>query len=175
MELFNGHGWRITLDDFLLPEGEKISLPQAHRCDSVHILALPTEETVLLLREFRPTEGQHVWMLPSGRMDKADESEPLAAAQRELREETGFRANDITHYFTTRHSVMLVSNNHVFLARDLIRDPLPMEAHERIETLELPIGEAIDKVFEGPFIHATSGAALLKYQYEKMRLSEAKK
>ncbi|GAB3461243.1 NUDIX hydrolase [Streptomonospora sediminis] len=58
---------------------------------SVVALALDEQDRVLLLSQYRHPVGHRLWELPAGVRDEEGEP-PLATAQRELREEAGFRA-----------------------------------------------------------------------------------
>jgi 8-oxo-dGTP pyrophosphatase MutT (NUDIX family) len=60
--------------------------------DWVHVVALtPDGDRLVLVRQFRPGLGEAALELPGGIME-AEETDPLAAARREFREETGFEA-----------------------------------------------------------------------------------
>ncbi|UPA22059.1 NUDIX hydrolase [Candidatus Peribacteria bacterium] len=163
-ELFNQYGWRLTLDTASLPDGRTKQSVRVHRCDSVHILAFPKPGHILLLKEYRPFYQEYIWMLPSGKVDK--ETDVLTAAGRELQEETGFAANIMTPYGQIYTSDSIVITNNIFLASDLYKSPLPQDDDELIEVFELPIKEAIDRVFSSPRIHSPSVVALLKYARE---------
>lgn len=161
--VFDGYGIRIAVEHASLPDGREKTVARIHRCDAVTILAFPTPRTVLLLREYRPFFGAYVWMLPSGKVDK--ETDILAAAQRELREETGFRAADLRPYFSSSFSEQFAFRNHVFLARDLAPDPLPQDAAEMIEVHEVPVEDAAENTLRDP-MHPLSALALLRYLRE---------
>lgn len=161
-DLFDGHGWRITLETVDLLNGGTKEYARVHRNDSVHLLVVPAPGKVLLLREYRPVLKQWRWMIPAGKMDKGNET-PLEAARRELREETGFRAGDLQPYCVCRPSENVVQQNHVFLAKDLTPDPLPQEHYETIEVHELSLDDAIDRVLAQDPLHTLSGFVLLHY------------
>jgi len=164
-ELFNQFGWRLTLEEAPLPDGkQKKKVVRVHRCDSVHILAFPTPSTILLLREFRPFYKTYIWMLPSGRVDKEHDIE--AAAQRELQEETGFSAKSLERYCSTKHSESMDFTNHIFVAKDLVSDPLEKDEDELMEVHEMSLEEAIEKVLGSAVVHTTSAYALLRYTRE---------
>ncbi|MDD5623271.1 MAG: NUDIX hydrolase [Candidatus Peribacteraceae bacterium] len=163
-ELFSGHGWRVTLDEAALPDGRMKKAARVHSADTVVILPLVQPDRVVILREFRPFWGCYVWMLPSGKADK--ETDILAAAQRELREETGMRAGKITPYGTCYYRDTIAYTCHFFLAEDLVADPLPRDATELMEVHTLPIDEAIQRVVTGERSHAASGNLLLRYARE---------
>lgn len=59
--------------------------------DWVHVVALTPEDRLVLVRQFRPGAGAAVLELPGGIMEQ-DETDPVAAARREFREETGYDA-----------------------------------------------------------------------------------
>lgn len=160
-ELFNDHGWRVVLASATLPDGRVKRVARVGRADSVHILAFPTDDTILILREYRPYYGTYIWMLPSGRADK--ENDIVAAAQRELQEETGFRADELTPYCTTNHSESLMTTNHLFIARKLVPSVLPQDNDELIEVHTLGLEEALENVLSSPKVHTASAYGLLRY------------
>lgn len=165
-ELYNGYGWRITLDSAALPDGRVKKAARVHRADGAHIIALPSENTVLLLREYRPFYGDFIWMLPSGHIDK--EQNPEVGAQRELQEETGFKAGSLTYLWTTRSSEGIDYASHIFLARDLVLAPLPQDEDEVIEVHELLVDEALERVLGSKEVHTASAYALLRYIKERV-------
>ncbi len=58
---------------------------------SAVVMAVDERKRVLLVRQFRLPAAAYLWELPAGRLDPGEN--PLAAAKRELKEETGFRAS----------------------------------------------------------------------------------
>jgi len=59
--------------------------------DWVNVVAVTVREEVVLVRQFRHGTRKTTLEIPGGAVDPADRS-PLAAAKRELREETGYAA-----------------------------------------------------------------------------------
>lgn len=163
-ELFRGHGWRIVLESASRPNGKVKEVARVERVDSVHILAFPSDGKVLMLREFRPYYGTYIWMLPSGRADKENDME--AAAQRELREETGFQAGELTYFCNTNHSESILMTNHLFLAKNLTPAPLPQDDFELMEVHTLTVQDALDKVLASEKVHTASAFGLLRYLRE---------
>src|SRR3989338_62053 len=62
---------------------------------AVMIIAMQDDETFLLIREYAAAIGNYFLGFPKGAMDAGEE--PLQAANRELMEETGFGAHELTH------------------------------------------------------------------------------
>ncbi len=163
-ELYAGYGWVIARENALLPDGRVKTVARGHLCDTVHVLAFPSDNSVLLLREYRPFWKDFIWMIPSGKVDK--ETDLDAAAQRELREETGYRAGKIQRYCACKHTERVDFSCQIYLARELTRDPLPQDATEFIEVHELCLTEAIENVLGSSTIHTVSAFALLRYARE---------
>ena len=92
----------------------------------------------------------------------------MEAAKRELREETGFRAKDIVHYCSAKHSETFGSVNHFYTANDLVHDPLPQDDDELIEVHELSLHESLDRVLNcGPNVRIPSAFLLMRYMHDK--------
>ncbi|MSR86923.1 NUDIX hydrolase [Candidatus Peribacteria bacterium] len=163
-ELYSDGKWKIVRETASLPDGRTKTTERGYHFDTCHILAFPTPKTVLVLREFRAFNKTWVWMIPSGKIDK--ENDPLAAAQRELQEETGFRAKSMKHWCSMVHSETYVPVSHFFIASDLLRDPLPQDEDEMIEVHELGLEEAIKRILESPSPRMSSAFALLRYVRE---------
>src|SRR3989344_2798114 len=115
--LYEDRLWKIIKEEGHLPDGRVKVQPRVHAHDSVDIIAFIQPGKILLLREFRAFYGKWLWMLPSGKVDK--EKDLAVAAQRELQEETGFRAKVLKPYFSLQNSENVVLVNHVYLAEDL--------------------------------------------------------
>lgn len=166
--LFEGNGWSASRENAQLPDGRVTTADIIHRPNTVHIIAISKPGHVLLLREFRAFYGEYVWMIPSGKADK--EQDMYAAAQRELREETGYEARQLDLVSTMNQSETLDYSLHVFLARDLFKNPLPQDLTELIEVHELPIEEALEKVLASSKTHLISSYALLRYMRDSSLL-----
>ena len=86
--------WLITV------RSDKVRLPDDHYAErtvvthpgAVAILALDDAQRVLMIRQYRHPVGRLLWEIPAGLCDTDGES-PLQTAQRELLEETGYRAS----------------------------------------------------------------------------------
>ncbi len=99
--IFRGPVFTITLDEVIEPSGVRARRDTVRHQGSIVVLVVDDARKpprVLLLRQYRYPADQSLWELPAGRIDRG-ESE-LAAAKRELIEETGFRARHWKHLFT---------------------------------------------------------------------------
>lgn len=166
-ELFSGHGWRIMLETAKLPDGRVAKKTRAHFSDVVHIFAFNAKGELLVLREYRPFYQNYIWMLPSGLADK--ETDIPKAAQRELQEETGFKAHKLVFLWTGNIGEKFAQTNHFFLAKNLKTAPLPQDPEELIEVHAMPIAKALEKVLSSPVVHMPSAYGLLRYLHEKSK------
>src|SRR5438309_7558835 len=114
---------------------------------SVVILAVdesknPNDPEIIFERQYRHAAGQFLIELPAGRVDH--EEATLAAAKRELIEETGYRAKRwtlLTKYFASPG--FLGEWMQIYLARDIREGASTPEPDENIEVFRLPLSEAL--------------------------------
>lgn len=101
---------------------------------SVIIAAMPDAETVLLVREYACGVHRYELGLPKGRMDAGET--PEQAANRELKEETGFGARrlHLLRSLTLSPSYMEFAT-HLVLAEDLYPERLPGDEPEEIDVV----------------------------------------
>jgi ADP-ribose pyrophosphatase len=133
----------------------------AHQGSAV-VLPVDAEGRVLLVSQFRlPVQGK-IWELAAGRIDQGEK--PLAAAKRELLEETGLRARNWKRLATMYPTPGYVSElMHLYLATDLTQgDAQPME-DERIETRWFSRAELEKRIDKGRLPDGKTLAGLLLY------------
>jgi len=114
---------------------------------SVVILAVDDSKNkkdpdIILERQYRHAAGQFLIELPAGRVEPGET--PLAAAKREMIEETGYRAKRwtlLTKYFASPG--FLGEWMQIYLARDIREGVSTPEPDERIEVFRMPLSEAL--------------------------------
>ncbi len=102
----------------------------------------PSDPIVILERQYRHAAGQFLLELPAGRIEPGEA--PLAAAKREMIEETGYRAKRwtfLTKYFASPG--FLGEYMQIYLARDIRVGIAQPEADEHIEIIRLPLSKAL--------------------------------
>jgi 8-oxo-dGTP pyrophosphatase MutT (NUDIX family) len=149
-------------DAWRLPDGREIVYPVLVVGVAVGIIPFIDAEHVLLVRQFRHLQRAFSWEVPGGGALPGED--PLVAAQRELREEGGYRAERFT--FLTR---FFPSNAYVdevgycYAAYGLTLDPLPSDDDEFLERQVVPLSEAIRMALDGDITESFSKIALLHY------------
>jgi ADP-ribose pyrophosphatase len=120
---------------------------------SVVILAVDDSKSkkdplIVIERQYRHAAGQYLYEVPAGKVD--DGEERLAAAKRELIEETGFRAKKwtkLTRYFASPG--FLGEWMQVFLAEGLTPGEAQPEPDERLQIYLVPLTEVLRLIDAG--------------------------
>jgi 8-oxo-dGTP pyrophosphatase MutT (NUDIX family) len=89
---FHGQVWDIRTELVDLGDGQQVERDLVAHPGAVGVIAVDDDQQVLLVQQYRHPVSSLLWEPPAGLLDIAGE-EPLAAAQRELIEEAGYRAS----------------------------------------------------------------------------------
>ena len=147
-------------DVWRLPTGHERAYPLLQVGLTVGVVPFVDADHVLLIRQFRHLPREDSWELPGG--GGLPGESPEAAAQRELREEGGYRAGRLT--FLTRFwpsSAYLDEVAHCFVGEDLVADPLPSDDDEFFERRIVPFREAVAMALDDHITESVSKMALL--------------
>jgi ADP-ribose pyrophosphatase len=150
---FKGRVFNVYTDTIEEPDGHRHIKDVVRHNGSVVMLAVdertnPADPDVILERQYRHAAGQYLIELPAGSRDAGEA--PLAAAKRELIEETGYRAKKWTmllRYFASPG--FLGEWMQIYLARDIREGVATPELDEHIEILRMPLSQAMKMVAEG--------------------------
>ena len=171
----NGERWRtlgekylyespwcsFRLDEVRLPDGAQIEYGVLESAGFAAVVPMTEQGGVVLVRQWRQPVGGFTLELPGGGVDKG--KSPREAARRELLEETGYRAEDLSHLVSVHTSPGRSTEAcHLFRCRAVrtLSGPRP-EPTEFVSAVELPLAEAIAKVYSGEITAATSVLGLL--------------
>lgn len=124
------------------------------------IVAIDEDGCVTLVRQLREPARKQLLELPAGTLE--DGEEPLASAQRELREETGLHGghwDKLGAFFTTPG--FCNERMHVFVAEDVKRGESDLEDDEDVELVRWPVREIAQRI--GELEDAKTIAGLLLY------------
>lgn len=168
--------WQVLTDTPLVSQRwlevreQRVRLANGHEIDRFHlvhgphwagVLCLTEDWQVVLVRQYRHGFGGSSLELPAGVIEPTEA--PEAAARRELREESGFEAPEISPLLLiapepSRNS----ARAHFFFAAGARRvAALALDQSEEIEVLLVPASELLELIDQGHIVHAAHIAAIL--------------
>ncbi|MEM9016482.1 MAG: NUDIX hydrolase [Verrucomicrobiota bacterium] len=162
-EVYRNHWIEVTESDVTNPSGgEGIYGVVHYRNRAIGIVPIDKEGNTWLVGQYRYTLNSYEWEIPEGGCPEGEN--PLEAAQRELREETGLTAN---HWEIILDNIALsnsVSDERatIFVARELSEGEADPEETEKLSLRKLPLSEAIELAKKGAITDSVSVIALLK-------------
>ena len=132
--------------------------------DWVNVIPVTEEGNLVLVRQYRHGTEATTVEIPGGAMDPGDES-PLAAARRELLEETGHAAAEWSDLGWVHPNPAIQSNRcWTFLARGSRRVAAPrLDPGEDIEIFEAAPDEVKAMLKDGRITHSLVVAAFARY------------
>ena len=164
------------LDSKIVFRGEKLTLrvdtlkmgdrPPANKEIIAHpgsaaMIPITERGTVLLVKQWRAAQNCYTLELPSG--TREGDEPPEVTADRELREETGYRATNFIHiggfYPVSGYSEEYC---HAYVATDLEFDPLPQDKLEDIMVVETNVDDLRRMCMNGEIDDALTIAAVTR-------------
>lgn len=149
--VYRGPVFSVTTDHVIEPGGIKVRRDLIHHSGSIVILAIDDSgdtPRILLERQYRHAAQDFLWELPAGRIDPGEEE--LAAAKRELIEETGYRASHWRRILKFYASPGFIAETMaVYLAKGLQRGKAEPEEDEVIRIRMVPLPAAVAMILRG--------------------------
>jgi ADP-ribose pyrophosphatase len=150
---YKGKVFNVFSDTLEEPDGHRHIKDVIRHNGSVVMLAVdertnPADPDIILERQYRHAAGQYLIELPAG--SRNPNEPPLAAAKRELIEETGYRAKKWTvllKYFASPG--FLGEWMQIYLARDIREGIATPELDEQIEIIRMPLSQIMKLIAEG--------------------------
>lgn len=130
-------------------------------------VALTDDDRIILVRQYRYACKRPVLEVPAGKIDRG-EKDPEATMIRELKEETGFTASEVTYLGKINPSVGYSEEViHLYLMTGLSSGTQELDEDEALEIITLPFEEAWQMAGEGRFEDAKTVAAIFMAGYHR--------
>lgn len=167
--IYKGREVGLRLDKIVLPGGRKTTREVVEHVDCVAIVALDSEDNVLLVRQFRHPAGRVLLEIPAGGIDPGEE--PSDSAIRELEEETSYHAQKLERLGGFYSSPGFCTEYlHLFLATELEECRRSADEDEITEVVAIPLREIPSLIASGEICDAKSIAGLLRILLRKSSL-----
>jgi ADP-ribose pyrophosphatase len=165
--VYQGPLFRVTKDKIIEPSGKESLRDVVRHNGSVVILAVDTSKGkkdpwIVIERQYRHAANRYLWELPAGTLDPGED--PLAGAQRELEEETGYRAKKwkpLVEYFASPG--FLGESMKVFVAQGLVPGEARPEEDEVIDFRLVKLSEVLKLIRDGGIMDGKTLSCVLLY------------
>ena len=171
--VYQGPLFRVMHDKLIEPGGKPSERDVIRHHGSVVILAIDSSKSkknpyIVMERQYRHAANQFLWELPAGKLDPGEA--PLAGAQRELAEETGYAARKwklLVEYFASPG--ILGEAMKVFAAEGLIAGDAHPEDDEEIELRLVKLSEILKMIKKGAILDGKTLVSVLLYARNQRR------
>jgi len=126
----------------------------------VGVVPFVDRDRILLVRQYRYVQKDTRWEIPTGGVKEGESLED--AAQRELQEEAGYQAEQLTwisSYYTSKS--MCEETAHLYIGEGLSPAQRPADETEFIEVGALPFADALRMVLDCEIMDSMSVIAIL--------------
>ncbi len=150
---FKGKIFSVYTEEVQEPDGVHATRDVVRHNGSIVVLAVdeetnPRDPLIVIEQQFRQAAGQYLLELPAGRVEPGEKT--LAAAKRELIEETGFRAGKWTRLVKYFASPGFVAEwMEIYLATGIVAGRAEPEEDEIIEVRLVPLSQMVELCLAG--------------------------
>ena len=161
-EIFDGHILHVYKDTVELPNGKEASRELIRHIGAVAVVPLTDDGNVIVERQFRYPLGQVITEIPAGKLDSFDEDR-LEAIKRELREETGYVADEWME-LGDYHPAAAYTDERItlYLATGLHKGERDLDEDEFLDVIEVPLIDLVKDVAAGKITDGKTQVAILK-------------
>ena len=161
--VYEGHFLKVRRDEIRLPNGKTAWREHVVHPGAVMIVPITDDGLLIVERQYRYPLDRVLLEFPAGKLDPDETT--LHCAQRELREETGFRAREWA-YAGRMHNAPAYSNEfiEVWLARGLVAGPQELDDGEFVEVQTMTEAALFALAVTGELTDAKTMVGLLKLQ-----------
>ena len=152
-EIFQGKMISLQVETVQLPNGKLTTREVVRHPGAVAVLAITQDNHILFVKQYRKAIDRVSLEIPAGKLEKGEE--PSLAAQRELEEETGFKAKSWKHlhsFFTSPGFADEVM--HVYVATDLVSGTSNLDEDEFLDVITADQTQVISWLQSGQIVDA---------------------
>lgn len=164
--VYDGIVFNVVKDEVLLPNGKMSKRQVLEGSNAVVILPITEEGEIILVRQYRHPVKKVLLELPAGKLEKDEDIKE--AAYRELREETGYIADNMEEYGNIIPAAGYASEIlYGFISRGLKeKDIQDLDEDEFINVEKVSPEKLKEMIFKGEITDGKTIALVLKYLLE---------
>jgi len=162
-EIFRGKLLHVVRDSVTLPNGHAATREYIKHPGAACIVAEFEDGRLLLERQYRYPIGKVMIEFPAGKLDTNEN--PLVAAQRELKEETGYWARS-WHTLGHMHPLIAYADEviHLFHANGLVQGEAKLDQDEFLELFSATAEEIAAMIADNRITDGKTIAAFCRWQ-----------
>ncbi len=164
--VFDGKIFKVEVDEVELPDGAKTRRECVRHHGGAAIFCITQDGKLLLVKQFRYLYGKEIYEIPAGKLE--EDEDPLSAAVRELKEETGYVPERISPFLkiypTPGYTDEVI---HIFKAENCRQGESCPDAGEFLKVRPLAFDAVLKMIDSGEICDAKTVAAVYKYLSEK--------
>ncbi|MGE6258912.1 NUDIX domain-containing protein [Heyndrickxia sporothermodurans] len=167
-KIFDGKVIKLQVDDVKLPNGHTSKREIVKHPGAVAILALTSENKIILVEQYRKPMDRALVEIPAGKLEPGEE--PAGTAERELEEETGYECKNLEHLISFYTSPGFADELiHLYIATGITKKENPKSADEDefVELIEATLEEAIQLIKEQKIYDAKTAYAIQYLQLKE--------
>ncbi len=160
-EVYKNKWIRVREDVAEMPNGNTTIYGVCEFGECVGVLPFVDNDHVIMVRQYRYVQQEnHRWEMPTGGIDGGESA--LEAAQRELMEEIGYRANRLEHISTFYSSKAICEETaHLYIGYDLEPAQATPDETEFFEIATLPFADVFQMVLDNEIRDSMTVIAIL--------------
>ncbi|MGO0060917.1 NUDIX domain-containing protein [Brevibacillus fluminis] len=161
--IYDGRIIKVKVDEVVLPNGKTAKREIVNHQGAVAVMALTDDNKLLAVRQFRKPLERSIVEIPAGKLERGEE--PIECARRELLEETGYTAKELTllsSFYTSPGFADEIL--HLFVATGLTAGEAQPDEDEFVEVLHLSLEEARQLHTAGDIRDAKTVVALFAWE-----------
>ena len=166
--VFDGKVIKVKVDTVKLPNGKQAIRELVAHPGAVGVLTITDDQKIILVKQFRkPLENMNL-EIPAGKLEP--EEDPMECAIRELKEETGYTASNMTQinkFYTSPGFADEII--YLYQAKGLEKGEATPDEDEFVELVSLTLEEALQLIAEGEIVDGKTIIAIYFWQIERLK------
>ena len=161
--MYKGKVLEVYSDKVVMPNGNVATRETVVRGSAAAIVPVDKDGNIIFVRQYRHAIKGMALEIPAGMLEEGED--PAVSAKRELEEESGWIANDLTFVTKLVMSIGVCTETlYIYIAKDLTEGVMNPDPDEFIEIETYSLEDSLKMVYNGEIIDGKTAAALLAYK-----------